>query len=80
MTTVKPCRECGRPMIWTTTLKGKRMPVDADPTDSGTFGLFYEGDLTPLAVHVKNATSRKGWNGKLYMPHHATCPQVAKFR
>lgn len=27
----KPCRACGEPIRWTTTLAGKRMPLDPEP-------------------------------------------------
>lgn len=79
----KTCRGCDAPIIWTVTTNGRKMPVDADPSDAGTFVLVEEGDDSPIAVfHTKaqEPTWRDRHDGMLYTPHHSTCPQAATFR
>ena len=73
------CRACKAPMIWTVTERGKNMPVDADPVEDGTFGLFTDGDEVS-AIFVNKAREREDWDGDLYKPHWATCPHAANFR
>jgi len=69
-------------MVWTVTEKGRRMPVDADPVEDGQFVLIeHLGSADILAVHKSKADNYRGQHdGNLYMPHHATCPNVDQFR
>lgn len=86
-------RGCGARVIWTETEKGKRMCVDATPSEEGTFVLlhasrFYgtpaEDNLTPYAVHVSKAknylTDAELVELTRYVPHFATCPEAGDFR
>ena len=73
------CRACKAPMIWAKTEKGKNMPVDADPVEDGTFGLFAEDGEVAAVFHTK-ARAREDWDGDLYKPHWATCPEASSFR
>ncbi|MFS0698308.1 hypothetical protein [Streptomyces nitrosporeus] len=71
---VTACRRCGAPICWTlTTARGRRQPVDAEPTETGNLavtqgadGLLYVRSLTK--VHPEPRPSE--WRA---MPHHATC-------
>ncbi len=68
------CRSCGEPVIWTTTSKGKRMPVDAEPSSEGTFDLQEDGDT------VNAAWAPKGSSPDLHLSHFSTCPQSKEWR
>lgn len=69
-------------MLWTVTENGKRMPVDADPAEDGTFVLVQRPDSGELlAVHKSKADNYSGeHDGLLYLPHFTTCPNRDSFR
>lgn len=60
MAEIKECSSCGAKIIWVTTNKGKRMPLDADPSEKGTWGIGADGvayyqepsGLFPDMLHV----------------------------
>jgi hypothetical protein len=65
------CRSCGAAVIWCETKKGKRMPLDAEPCEAGTFTLGAEG----VAVYQKWQPERL-----LYQSHYSSCPNAAQHR
>lgn len=64
------CRSCGAAIIWCVTGNGKKMPIDARPTDTGN--LVLEG-TEPTAVYVDPGTGT-------HTSHFATCPNADKHR
>ncbi len=66
------CRSCGAPIIWAKTEKGKAMPLDAEPAQTGTLWLF--------AGVVQTGDQPPAVNGPTYTSHFATCPQAGKWR
>jgi hypothetical protein len=74
------CSACRRLIRWALTAKNRKaIPLDAVPVEGGTFRLEPNpdpGDTRKLAAFVRPSERV----GKLWMPHHGTCPQVAKFR
>jgi len=63
------CSSCGAEIIWTVTVAGKRMPVDAKP-EKRVVLKQNEGDpLTPLSRVVDT-----------FISHFATCPHAARHR
>jgi len=72
------CRACEAPLLWTVTTKGKKMPVDAKPTEFGPFVLLYEGQRQPTAKYIGAAGDSGG--EKRYESHWATCTDAEKFR
>lgn len=73
----EPCKTCDRPMIWTVTERDKRMPVDAQPSDTGTVALSTQnGVVRSRVLPVKLRFGRKD----LRTSHFATCPDAAKHR
>ena len=64
------CKSCGARIIWAITGNGKKMPVDAKPTDKGNIVL--EGE-EPVAVYVDPGTGT-------HTSHFATCPNAAEHR
>ena len=82
---VSPCSKCEAPMIWCVSTNGKKMPLDADPDEDGTFLLVESpdnGDL--LAVFHKRAleymSQRELEEALRYTSHFATCPDADRFR
>ncbi len=72
------CRSCDAPIIWAVTTREQLMPVDADPSTDGNVELVTRQlNVAPLAiVHAQPPLGA----GPLRMPHHATCPDAAKWR
>lgn len=64
------CRTCGAPMIWVTTQKGKKMPLDAEPVAKGKFLL--NDDMTVAYIPESDP-----YTGERYSSHFETCPDAA---
>lgn len=88
MTTVAPDRwpiqhcasdSCRARIVWARTDRGRRMPVDADPTDAGTILLVDEHNTEPRA-RVIAQPDRADHAGQLHTSHFATCPAARQFR
>lgn len=70
------CRTCDEEVIWTKTVNGKSMPVDATPVDDGDFYLVDEGESHPTAyyfVAMFPPTAEDGFDGFRYHSHFASC-------
>ncbi len=65
------CKSCNAPIIWCKTTKGKSMPLDAEPSDDGTFVIANGVAMT--------ATASDGLKAK-HKSHFATCPNSDKHR
>lgn len=75
------CRSCGAPVIWTVTERGKRMPVDAEPTPDGNIRLEQSTGGAPLtAVYLPSGTGSLLAAGERYTSHFATCEQAGEWR
>lgn len=70
------CRSCKAEVVWAKTERGKRMPMDAEPSLRGTFRLEQRGTEGTLAVFVKPGDR----SGPLYMSHYASCAQASDWR
>lgn len=68
------CRSCGRPIYWTTTENGKKMPVDVAKTEAGTFRLARDPDGDLLSIHQGFRLAGG------YQSHFATCPHADQHR
>lgn len=72
---IDSCRSCQAPIIWSVTRKGKRMPLDAEPTSRGKFVLEGEDDDgAPQAVFMGD----RPYTGDRYESHFGSCPQAAE--
>lgn len=71
---VVACRSCNAPVRWVSTALGKRMPIDAVPTDAGTI-VVDAGVATVVAPEDLFDTRQPR-----YTSHFATCPQAAEWR
>jgi hypothetical protein len=82
---VKPCRSCGTEMRWATTTKGKRIPLDNEPSGEGTIALAMvqaEGGVMEVAVtlHDKALGEARQTGVILRAPHFQTCPNADEHR
>lgn len=78
---IAECRTCKAPVIWTTTTKGRRMPVDAEPVqahEGGSLFRLIEDDDEVLAEYVP--ASQLAREPDLYVSHFATCPNADAHR
>lgn len=78
-------RDCGADIVFATTAKGGRMPVDAAPVAGGQWRLVDDGGIEPLAVHAAKdpevlAASQAGTPLPLHTSHFATCSRASSFR
>jgi len=71
------CRSCGADVIWVVTTNGKRMPVDAKPSDIGNLTLHpVEDEGPPVAMYHTTRLSGTSY----YISHFATCPQSKRWK
>ncbi len=63
------CRSCGALIVWVVTQNGKRMPVDAQPSEKGN-----------LRIDNGVAYVEPAYEGPKYLSHFATCKQAAQHR
>lgn len=78
MRRVAECRSCRAEMIWCRTGRGKKMPVDAEPSRDGVFVL--EGDDQDPVVRRLPNDAAATYTGDKYTSHFATCPNADDFR
>jgi len=64
------CRSCGAAIIWATTEKGRKMPLDAKPTSTGSF-VLEDVDGDPRAIFMKGPQACHK-----YESHFKTCPNA----
>lgn len=68
------CESCNAEVIWTETVNGKKMAVDAEPVENGNLRVFEsEG-------RVLSRYSFKDEEGPHYQAHFASCPDAEKWR
>jgi len=69
---LKKCRSCGARIFWATSVHGRAMPIDAEPSVTGTLFVSRSG----VAVHCQSdhglAATERG--DPKYVSHFATCP------
>lgn len=86
-TETKKCRSCGKSVIWVETEKGRMMPVDETPTETGNIIIVIGPDMGKTTAHYESKEETKA---RLRSPepaartaftsHFATCPQADKWR
>lgn len=73
------CVECKAPMIWCVSSKGKRFPVDREPSPDGRLRIVPLGDKAladPFHGHRLDEARREGV--ALHQAHIETCPAASK--
>jgi hypothetical protein len=79
------CRRCHAPIVWAITLRGRRMPIDAQPAQPGneqaTLAVWREDDgRLRCRVLAKDEPPAGRGREHLGVPHWATCPDANAFR
>ncbi|HEY6547621.1 MAG TPA: hypothetical protein VI589_06935 [Vicinamibacteria bacterium] len=64
-------------MIWARTGRGKKMPLDAEPSSAGNFVL--EGDDQDPTTHRLPNDAAATYTGDKYTSHFTTCPKARDF-
>lgn len=71
--TVKNCQSCGAPIFFAATGTGKRIPLDAEPTEDGNIVILDgEACVIPKGTYLAGKPQ--------YRSHFATCPNAARHR
>lgn len=70
------CRYCPSQVIWTETVNGKSMCVDAYPVANGNVELLDEGDVVKSIVHGQPDM----FGAERFVSHFATCPNADRAR
>jgi hypothetical protein len=71
------CKSCGASIIWCHTIQGKKMPVDANVSERGTFVLEERTEADPYAIFVGGKSLHR-W--PRYRSHFSTCPEADEHR
>lgn len=71
------CDSCPTPVIWCTTTRNERMPVDAAPVADGDIVLKARHGGVPLAVVLPVA---QRFGRVLRVSHFSTCPKADQHR
>jgi hypothetical protein len=70
------CRSCGASITWALTVNGKRMPVDAEPSENGNVELITDGRYVLAVVHSQPPMISK----PLHVSHFVSCPDADEHR
>lgn len=73
----RACRSCGAPVVWARhESTGRRMPLDATPTDGGMFTIRYPDGPAGDAVYGRRGPEASSGHDS----HFATCPDAKGWR
>lgn len=73
------CRSCSEEIEWVRTRSGKKMPLDAVPSDDGDFFMLMADDGTVEGHHVNGPVSPPD-DATFHTSHFATCPEADSWR
>lgn len=71
---------CSALILWAYTVKGVRMPVDAEPVDTGNITLTPRQDGEWQATVLTAAQTGRKFGATLYQAHLASCPDAYMYR
>lgn len=74
------CRSCQAEILWVVTQKGKRMPLDVEPSEEGTFVKDRIDENGDKRVRFVPEGERATIGKPLYTTHFVTCPDSALHR
>ena len=77
------CRTCRRPIVWATTARGGRMPVDPEPSPAGNVRLdrlMAMRDPVAAVLHGDELEQARERGVVLHRAHFATCPDAETHR
>jgi len=76
---ISECKGCGAAIVWCRTGRGKKMPLDAEPSSAGNFVIEHEESNDPLTRRLSNDAAAT-YTGPKYVAHWGTCPNRDDFR
>jgi hypothetical protein len=74
------CKSCGKPVTWSCTQYGNKMPWDPEPSDKGTHVLIPDVHNGATSYSSRPPRLSDGPNPKLYVSHFASCPYAYQHR
>jgi hypothetical protein len=74
---VEPCPLCAAPIIWARTERMEEVPVDAEPSPTGTLSLRAGHDGSPRAI---KPSAKLAFGARLRALHYTTCRMGKKLR
>ena len=75
------CGSCGAPIVWAKTQRGERMPIDAEPSDTGNVLLTGQPPQRRAGVLSRGqAEGARAVGQRLHLSHFATCPHAGSHR
>ena len=76
------CQSCDAAIIWTKTVTGKSMPIDAKPSEQGNVELVHRGSPPAARVFLNHqeAIETVDEETPLYVSHFITCPFTKEHR
>jgi hypothetical protein len=72
---VRQCRSCRAPIVWSTTMNDKKMPMDAVPVEDGGWR-FVDGKVRKIV----SGGEEMGPDELRYTAHWETCPDARQWR
>ncbi|MGI5286605.1 hypothetical protein ACQEVF_25155 [Nonomuraea polychroma] len=71
---LRACRDCGEPVLWTTTAAGKKLAVDPAPAEDGNQACYRAEPRSWVSRSLDAAGARPPANWETrHRPHVATC-------
>lgn len=79
------CRSCNAEIMWCVTEQGKRMPIDANPSEQGNVVVFECAETGTDMCRVVSKDEMATWSADesplyVYTSHFATCPNAKQHR
>lgn len=74
------CRGCNSLIEWALTVNEKRIPFNPEPDPTGNLAIYRDerGMFRARTLSKEHPEPTRG--ERRFMPHHATCPKVDRFR
>lgn len=75
------CESCDAEIIWARTQRGERMPLDAEPSESGNVLLTGQPPKRRAGVLTRGqAEGARAVGQRLHLSHFASCPMASAHR
>ncbi len=74
---VTTCRSCHQPIVFAWTTKGKKLPLDPEPSPAGTVRL---DRTTAYVLSAADTVTLRAADQALHTSHISTCPDAGAWR
>ncbi len=71
------CRSCHQPIVWAWTTKGKKLPLDPEPSPAGNVLL---AGTTAHVLSAADSATLRAIDQALWTSHLVTCPDAGAWR